>query len=320
MKILIIRLSSIGDIVLTQPIAAALRQNYPAAQIDFVTKPAYHTIVEKFGCVDNIIFWEESLKSLKKIYRNRYDLCVDLHAKLNTLLIRLFVRAQQTAVYNKKHLLRKKIVAHKTSLRISSTLQLYYSALKKLNIPFRESVPRLYLNEEKLSAKTAEIKIGIFPGALHKTKQYPPAKMAELIELFPPNWRIYLLGSSAESNLAQEIASRISKDVTNLCGQLGLDELVYQIAALDFIISNDSGPMHIAAALEKPQLAIFGATDPALGFAPLNPQAIVINRELECKPCSLHGSGACPLGHLECLQSLDNKAIYAEVKKKITAL
>ena len=320
MKILIIRLSSIGDIVLTQPIAAALRQQYPAAQIDFVTKPAYRTIVEKFGCVDHIMAWDESLKTLKKISHNKYDLCVDLHAKLNTGLIRLFARAQQTAVYNKKHFLRKKIVAHKTSLRISSTLQLYYSALQKLNIPYRESFPRLFLDEEKLSTSSAEFKLAIFPGALHKTKQYPPAKMAELIELFPENWQIYLLGSPAESALALEIASLISKEVINLCGQLSLDELFYQIADMDFIISNDSGPMHIAAALNKPQLAIFGATDPALGFAPLNPRAIVINKELECKPCSLHGSDACPLGHLECLQSLDNKAIYAKVKKKITAL
>jgi len=320
MKILIIRLSSIGDIVLTQPVAAALRQQYPQAEIDFITKPAYRTLVKKFGTIDNILAWDESLAILKKIQRRKYDICIDLHAKLNTFLIRSLARAKRTAVYDKKHLLRKKIVAHKTSATISSTLQLYYSALDKLAIAYQQQNPQLYLDKDKSKRQPAGVHIGIFPGALHKTKQYPPAKLAELIQLFPEDWQIYLLGSPAEKVLADEIQAMVARPMINLCGELSLDELCYQIESMNFIISNDSGPMHIAAALQKAQLAIFGATDPVLGFAPLNPQAIVVSREMECKPCSLHGSDSCPLGHLNCMQLLTNKAIYAEVKKKITAL
>ena len=93
-------------------------------------------------------------------------------------------------------------------------------------------------------------------------------------------------------------------EITNICGELDLQQLVTAIDKMDVIISNDSGPMHIAAALEKPQITIFGATHPKLGFAPLNKNAVILSTDLECQPCSLHGSKACPLDHFNCMKQI----------------
>ena len=317
MKILIIRLSSLGDIVLTQPIAAALRARYPKAQIDFITKPAFHTIVEKFDCIDNIINWDESLNCLKNLNKSHYDLCIDLHAKFNTLLIKTFCHAKQTVTYSKKHNLRKAIVKHRTDETISSTVQLYYSALEKAEIPYRFTNPQLFLKDQS-PKNNAEKTIGIFPGATYKTKQYPPEKIIDLINLFQDDWQVILFGSASEAALSKQISASVKRPVQDLCGKLNLDQLCSQIASLDLVISNDSGPMHIAAALDKPQIAIFGATDPALGFAPLNPKAVIFNHNISCKPCSLHGAETCPLKHFKCMLSLDNIQIYQSIQKTLS--
>ncbi|MCK4956016.1 MAG: lipopolysaccharide heptosyltransferase II [Candidatus Cloacimonetes bacterium] len=317
MKILLIRLSSIGDVVLTQPIAESLRNKYPQAQIDFITKPAFATIVSKFGCIDNIHSWDESWQILKKLRKENYDLCLDLHAKLNTTIIRIFSNAKKTVVYSKQHLLRKKIVQHKTAKTISSTVELYYSALDKLSLNLPHLKPKLYLDPQKfVLEKSSDKLIGIFPGALHQTKQYPPAKFVELIEMLPKDYKIFIFGSKSENDLAKQLMADSARKLENYCGKLTLDQLCYYVQAMDLIISNDSGPMHIAAALQKKQIAIFGATHPKLGFAPQNDNAIVISADTNCQPCSLHGGKSCPLIHFNCMNSLDNRIILNHIKIK----
>ena len=108
MKILIIRLSSIGDIVLTQPVATVLREVYPQATIDYLTKESYYGLVEAFGCIDTIHIWQNKKVILKKLRKQRFDLVIDLHSKLNTFIIKSLVRGKKTVTYNKKHYLRKK--------------------------------------------------------------------------------------------------------------------------------------------------------------------------------------------------------------------
>ncbi len=146
--------------------------------------------------------------------------------------------------------------------------------------------------------------IGIFPGALHKTKQYPIEQTADVINNLSDKFHLILLGSTNELSLSEKLVSLSNKEVTNLCGKLTIFEMISAINDLDIIITNDSGPMHIAAALNKSQIAIFGATHPKLGFAPMNKNAIVLTADVDCQPCSLHGSTSCPLDHFNCMKSI----------------
>ncbi|MBC8384208.1 MAG: glycosyltransferase family 9 protein, partial [Candidatus Cloacimonetes bacterium] len=182
MKILIIRLSSLGDIVLTQPVAKVLREVYPKAKIDFVTKQQFVNLVKAFGCVDEILIWEKgNFSNIGNLFnlRNQYDIVIDLHSKLNTFLIKKIINAKRTVAYRKKHLLRQLIIRKLTDQEIISTVDLYFSALRKLGIERNFTNPILYPKEKTptnlgnlVSFKNSK-KIAIIPGAIHKTKQYP---------------------------------------------------------------------------------------------------------------------------------------------------
>ena len=320
MKILIIRLSSLGDIVLTQPVAASLRQHYPQATIHFITKKIFIPIVESFGCIDQTHIWEDhkSFSKLRKLRRSKFDLVIDLHNKFNTFLIKSLVKGKQTFTYNKKHNLRRKIVKHKTNETISSTVDLYFSTLRKLGIDAKTEYPRLFPepaeNETILKIRqNGKILVGIFPGALHKTKQYPLQQLAKVILNSAEIFQFVLLGSNNEKSLAETLINLSKSNVLNFCGKFSIDELISVINSLDIIITNDSGPMHIAAALKKKQIAIFGATHPILGFAPHNEKAIIIKADLDCQPCSLHGSEICPLEHFNCMKDINSDKIIKAI-------
>ncbi len=320
-KILVIRLSSLGDIVLTQSVVQALRNEFPDAQIHYLTKKVYSPIVEMFNCVNEIHYWENKYLLLKNLRKLEIELTIDLHSKFNTLIIKNFINAKQTVTYNKKHLLRRKIVKKRTNKTISSTVALYFTVLKRIGLESEISVPKLFPQKnieipEIFSAFKNKKYIGLFPGALHRTKQYPVKQLAEFIDSVPTEWnfRFLIFGSKAEKLLANELNSLTKTNIVDLCGKLDLQQLVYAINKMDAVITNDSGPMHIAAALEKPQIAIFGATHPKLGFAPMNKKAILLSADLPCQPCSLHGGEECPKKHLNCMKSITTAQILDSLK------
>jgi heptosyltransferase-2 len=320
-KILVIRLSSLGDIVLTQSAVQAIRDEFPDAQIHYLTKKIYAPIVEMFNCVDEIHYWENKFILLKNLRNIKFDIAIDLHSKFNTFIIKSFVRAKRTVTYNKRHFLRCQIIKGKTDKAILSTVGLYFTALKKMELEIEVFAPKLFpaknteIPEVFSSGKHAK-QIGIFPGALHKTKQYPVQQLAEFIDSIPAEWdcRFLIFGSKAESELVVKLNSMTKTDVIDLCGKLNLQQLVFAINEMDVVITNDSGPMHIAAALEKPQIAIFGATHPKLGFAPMNTKAIILSANLQCQPCSLHGSEKCPKEYFNCMSSISTGQILNSLK------
>ncbi len=326
MKILIIRLSSLGDIVLTQPVTKILREIYPDSQIDFYTKKQFIDLVNAFGGVNNILVWrKENFTNFGNLvsFRNRYDIVIDLHSKLNTFLIKKIINAKKTVTYNKKHFLRWLIIRKLTEEEITSTIDLYFSALRKLGIEKEFPFPELKPDKESftdlgnlLNLKSYK-KIAIFPGAIHQTKQYPIEKFTEFIDSIPAEWKceFIILGSKSERNLFDELQKQTKTELVDLCGKLSISQLISAIDQCDVIISNDSGPMHIAAALKIPQIAIFGATHPKLGFAPLNEKAIILKADLPCQPCSLHGGEKCPKKHFRCMKEIKPAKLKQELKK-----
>ncbi len=320
MNILILRLSSLGDIVLTEPIARALRRAYPEARIDYVTKASYKGLVNLFQAVDNV-YTEEEISKLRE-----YDYLIDLHAKPKTFFLRRKLRAGKILVYKKKHLLRRAIVLKLTKKSVKSTVELYFSALQKSKLESE------YISNPSIEAKKTDLnfvlsifqkyslpenskKIILFPGAKHVTKQYPLEKYAEFLNSIDESWSIILAGSKQEYPLAVKLASYLKINSYNLCGEFDLPQLAAFINLGDIIVSNDSGPMHLAAALEKKQIAIFGATHPKLGFAPHNDNAIVLSANIRCQPCSLHGGEKCPKKHFACMKTIYHSALLEAFKQ-----
>ncbi|PKN77798.1 MAG: glycosyl transferase family 9 [Candidatus Cloacimonetes bacterium HGW-Cloacimonetes-1] len=323
MKILVIRLSSLGDIVLTQSVCAELREHYPSSIIEFLTYPAFRDLVQSFGTCDKIISYEKTLAFHLKLMLQRYDMIVDLHQKLSTIIVRTLLRAPRKVVYQKKRQLRNRIVKHRTAKSILSTVSLYYSVFTAI-----PDMQGLTLESPKkpvikaigdLPPCIAELKsenrllIGIFPGAAHQTKMYPIDQWNKVIGLSDANWHFVLLGSKNEGYLCKELEQSNPERTTNLCGRFQIGDLIAVINGLDLVLSNDSGPMHLAAALQKAQIAIFGSVHPKLGFAPLNDRAIVLCADLDCQPCSLHGRESCPLGHFRCMTEISPESIVRSI-------
>ena len=327
---LVIRLSSVGDIVLTQPVVYELRALYPEAEIHYLCKEEYTALPRLFGVELTVSEYSKALGWHLSLLKRRYDLVLDLHAKLASALVRLMVRSRQRIVYAKQRGLRRRIVRGDKTAAIESTLRLYYSALERLE-PERfnaaSPLPRPQLQLPDTAKRSSVLPlcsdgrqlIGLFIGSAHATKAYPVEQWVELLRRAPGRYEFWLLGSVADQPAARRIREAFPV-ATDLCGKLTLAELPGAIAACDAVISGDSGPMHIAAALDMPQITIFGSTHPRLGFAPLNPKAAIICADLSCQPCSLHGGKSCPRGHFQCMLSIAPDLILTKLEEFLPQL
>ncbi|OQY39400.1 MAG: hypothetical protein B6226_01980 [Candidatus Cloacimonetes bacterium 4572_65] len=307
MKILIIRFSSLGDIILTESVIRTLKKAFPHAEIDYLTKPPFKPLIEKFFPINNVYTEYNNLAGLLDLKKSRYDIVLDLHDKLNSTLAKLVINGKKSITYKKKRLLRERIVAHKTTTKIDSTVDLYGSVLDKLKIPFLNKNPQIEVTKKSsLLPNKNSVNVVLFPGATHNTKRLPTSKFIDFIKRSSnSNTNFYLMGSNAEKELTREIKSHFSDNVLDVAGKFNLVELIEAIDEGDVLITNDSGPMHIGAALGKPQIAFFGSTNLSLGFRPLNNNAKVISLNLACSPCTLHGEKVCPKGHFKCLEDIN---------------
>lgn len=323
-KILIIRFSSIGDIILTEPVVRKLRQLYPSARIDYLTKPGNSDLVRMFPQINNLLLWEDKIQLLKSIRSQKYDLVIDLHNKFNSCIVKYISGAKQILTYQKKHFLRTMIVKKLARSFIDSTTKHYFSVFRKLNSDIYNEINNTdllsadyypLLNPGDISEKinrvmeeyqisTKKPLLAVFPGATHFTKQYPVDLWIETINLLGNQYEIVLMGGHQEKYQATRIRNSCKNKPIDLCGVFNLQELTEFLNVCTLIMTNDSGPMHIAAALKKPQIALFGATHTSLGFKPLNSNALIIQQNISCQPCSLHGGKECPKGHFKCMRSI----------------
>jgi len=173
------------------------------------------------------------------------------------------------------------------------------------------------LPDAEQTVEHKHILLGIFPGAQHITKQYPLEKLANVILSIPEDWEISIIifGDWDEKNIAYRLKRLTGVPLFDLAGAFDVKLLPAAISLLDIVITNDSGPMHIAAALGKPQIAIFGATHPRLGFRPLNDKAIVLQSDCKCRPCSLHGSDKCRKQHFKCMYDIHSKQVFEALRE-----
>ncbi len=325
-KILVIRLSSLGDIVLTEPTCRKLKDVFPDSEITYITKPLYKKTVENFSGTDRVILWENKAKLLASLKKENFDLVIDLHDKFSSYLIKLFSGSKKVT-YDKKHFLRKMMTKHMTNKEIYSVVDLYASIFDKLKINYSRKYPKLIPDSESkqkineiflnFGINRKETLIGIFPGASFNTKRYPISYLIKFISLVPESWncRFILMGSRDDKAAAVEIHNSVNKKTVDFTGLFKIHELIGVMNELDGFITNDSGPMHIAAALNKPQIAIFGSTHTKLGFRPLNDNAIIVETDTDCRPCHLHGREACPKGHFRCMTEIKPGRLFNEFKK-----
>ena len=327
-KILIIRFSSIGDIVLTTPVIRCIKKQIAKAEVHVLTKKNYGNILAPNPYVDKVYATDGSLKDVLTSLKNeKYDYVIDLHRNLRSLRVKLLL--------NKKSFSFDKLNFEKWLLvnfginRLPDThiVERYFETVKSFRVQNDGEGLDFFIREEdeinwvSLPLSHQHGYIGIVIGAKHTTKKLPLQKLITLCKAL--NHPIMLLGGKEDVTNANSIAESVGSTIYNACGKYNLGQSASLVKQAAVIITHDTGLMHIAAAFRKKIISIWGNTVPEFGMYPYLPTsftqgaAIIETTNLPCRPCSKIGYDKCPLHHFDCMNKISTDEIVWLTKKNL---
>jgi len=330
-KFLVIRFSSLGDIVLTSSALINIKIAYPDSDIFFLCKEKYRSIAELLPGVDTILTIPEKV-SITKYYKYLIELdnknftdIIDLHGNLRSWMARKLLTADSKTVYPKRRVERTLIVKSKQIPRFyPHTIDLYNRALNRIGINSYCDRPQLKINKpnhddiiDKFITNNKNYVV-IAPGAIHATKQWPVENFVELArDLYElDNLSIVWAVTEKDSNKPtpkdkidpKKYLELVNHPINNLSDLIGNAKMT---------IANDSGIMHVSSAVNTPVTAIFGPTHPVLGFYPKGLFDFVVQSDEPCRPCSLHGAKKCYRDSQYCFDKLEPNRIYNNIKGRL---
>lgn len=322
MKILIVRFSSIGDIVLTTPVIQALKESDGSREIHFLTKKNFRSILEDNPHVDNLILIEKSIDEvIAKLKQENYDLIVDLHNNLRTKSLKSKLR-KPSRTFQKLNIAKWLLVNFKINrLPDLHIVDRYLKTVKDL-IEKKPRKGEFYISKEnqvepkELIGFSKGSYITVAVGAKFATKQIPTQKLKEILD--NAGLPVVLLGGAEDEIKGEEIVESISGEVNNLCGKLNLQQSASVVAQSKVLLTSDTGLMHIAACFDVPIVSVWGNTVPELGMYPYRPaskESYTIHevKEISCRPCSKIGFESCPKKHFNCMMMQNSAAIREEL-------
>lgn len=325
MKVLIIRFSSIGDIVFTTPAIRCIKQQVPNAEVHFLTKQSFKAVTEHNPYIDKFFYFDGDLNStIDALKKEGYDYVVDLHKNFRTFRIKQALKAKNLTY---KKLTFQKFVLTKLHINIMSKRHIVdrcmdaIAPLGVINdgkgldyfIPEKDVVPVTDLPHAHLFGF-----IAIVIGASYPTKKLPVYKMQELCNSI--QHPIILIGGKEDVEEGNAIAAIDPIKIYNACGKFNLHQSADLIRRSKLVISHDTGMQYIACAFNKKVLAIWGGTSPKLQVEPYYgkqftqkqsrpPYENFIVPGLSCQPCSNYGKNKCPRGHFKCMKNQDTQLI-----------
>jgi len=317
LKILIIRFSSIGDIVLTSPVVRCLKEQLAGLELHYLTKKSYETVLAGNPHLDKIHYLENSLSDcISELKNEHFDYIIDLHHNLRTLWIKTKLGVSSSS-FDKLNRQKWLLVNFKMNvLPPVHIVDRYLQTVEFLGVKNdSKGLDYFFLKNydlnELLPASHQKF-IAIVIGAQHATKRLPVEKLIELcIKIKGP---LVLLGGPEDKDRAEEITHAAGLLVFNGCGRFKLDESAFLISHAEKVISHDTGLMHIAAAFNKPIVSVWGNTVPEFGMYPYKSDhsCIIQVDNLSCRPCSKIGFNTCPKAHFNCMNLIDLNQIIKE--------
>jgi ADP-heptose:LPS heptosyltransferase len=315
-KILIIRFSSIGDIVLTTPVVRCLKNQLPGVEIHYCTKKQYSDVLSANPYIDHLHYLDESISGLAtQLNKEKFDFVIDLHHSLRSKLLRLKLH-HPSSTFSKLNIEKWLLVNFKINrLPEVHIVDRYFEAAKSLSIKNDKQGLDFFIPEADqfdpswLPATHQQPYVGFVIGGRHNTKIFPVEKVAGVCSLL--KHPVVLLGGKEDIESGEAIASIIPDKVFNACGQFSLTRSAALVKQAGLIITNDTGLMHVAAAFKKKIISLWGNTVPEFGMYPYLPHkaensSIVFEiKDLKCRPCSKIGFEKCPETHFDCMNRLD---------------
>lgn len=325
-KFLLVRFSSIGDIVLTTPVIRCMKKQLPDAEIHFLVKDSFRAVVEHNPYIDKIHVlahsWELMIEELQS---EGYDYIIDLHHNAKTLRLKNALKVKSFSFY--KLNMQKYIF---TSLKINllpsvHIVDRYLKTVASFGVKNDGEGLDYFIasneitKQEDIPVSHSAGYIACVIGAAHGTKRWPVHKWKLFCEQM--NHPIILLGGKEDAQNGDLIASVDSIKVYNACGRFKLNESADLIKKAKLVITNDTGLMHIAAAFKKPIISLWGNTVPVFGMTPYfgdsSIQSNIMQSNVWCRPCSKIGYDKCPLGHFKCMENISVDELLLKVRQKV---
>lgn len=324
-KFLIIRFSSIGDIVLTTPVIRCLKKQVQDAEVHYLTRSSFLPIVQHNPYIDKIHLlahsWELMIEELKT---ENYDYIIDLHHNTKTLKLKSALKKKSFSFYK---LNIEKYLYTSIKLNILPKVHIvdrYLKTVESFGVK-NDGAGLDYFISKQEETKREDIPvshsagfIACVIGAALGTKKWPVHKWKEFCRNV--DHPVILLGGPEDASAGNEIAAVDDVKVYNACGKFKLNESADLVRKAKLIISNDTGLMHIAAAYKKPVISLWGNTVPSFGMTPyygavMVPHSIIQVNKLWCRPCSKIGYKKCPLGHFKCMEKIEVEQVLQIAKQ-----
>ena len=319
MKVLFIRLSSIGDIVLTTPLVRCVNQQKANVEIHYLCKESYRLLLSSNPYIHKLHGFTKEDKTLKERLKDeKYDYVIDLQHNHHSKAICRYLKVPHRS-FPKLNIRKWILVNFKINILPKvHIVDRYFKALEDLKVNNDNKGLNFFISDKDLhqiqKEDLPEVFIAVAVGSKHNTKQLPKEKLLEICQ--QTDIPFVFLGDEKDTATVEYIQANLLKPSYNYCGKLNLQESAFCVSKATIILSGDTGLMHIAAALNKPLITVWGNTVPAFGMFPYMPTnkdkyLIIENKKLLCRPCSKLGFKRCPLGHFKCMQSLSVDEIVA---------
>ncbi|HVP06697.1 MAG TPA: HAD-IIIA family hydrolase [Candidatus Acidoferrum sp.] len=296
-RFLVIRLGSLGDVILTSATVLNLRINYPDSEIVFLTRSRFRIIAEAILGVDRVIALADEIgvseyyRALVDMDREGFTTIIDLHGNLRSWLARRVLSGTLKLVYPKRRLERQRIVrTHTYPESWPHTIDLYNSVLTQLKMPVYVNRPVLNIG----SNGPRQNSVVMAPGAAHANKQWPIERFADVAVALNQSAGVKIIWAVTSGDRGRvKLEDKLERDQYEELVDVPIERLGKVIADARLVIANDSGVMHLASAVGTPVVAIFGPTHQSLGFSPRGLFDRVVEVDEFCRPCSLHGKKPC---------------------------
>jgi len=313
MKVLFVRFSSLGDVILTTGVMQHLSRLMPEAEIDVLTFKQYAPVFENLPFVHDVFDYDKAkgIKEYFYIVQNEledHDYIFDLHGKLRSKFLKYHTKAKYLCYQKDSKVRRDFVKKRKFSDRLDMhVVEKYFEPVASAfnyEMPDIEELHPALVRHQNVNEKH----VLIHPFASKNTKAYPYAgELAE--ELISRGFTPVFAGIGGAPDM---------KGVIDKTGAKSVSELLDDIASCEGVISTDSGPMHAAVGLDKPTIGIFGSTTKHFGFYPsFEKSAVIENSDLDCRPCHVHGQDECPKSHFECMKTLTPQSVADKLESII---
>lgn len=314
LKVLVVRFSSIGDIVLTTPVLRCLKTQLNNVEIHYITKQKFATVIEHNPYIDKLITIKNNVSEIiTELKKENYDYVIDLHHNLRTLNLKKALNTKSFS-YNKLNWQKFLIVNFKINqLPKHHIVDRYLDTIQSLGVKNDNKGLEYFISEnDAVDVKTLlpmSFQNGfntLVIGGSYFTKQIPLNKLQEICT--KSKLPLVILGGKEDAELGKKLTEQFPQHTYNTAGTLTINQSASIIKQCEKVITSDTGLMHIAAAYKKNIFSLWGNTIPEFGMSPYlaGENSIILEvKDLSCRPCSKLGYKKCPKGHFKCMNNID---------------